>query len=401
MSKLRYIENKEEYGIAYDWGAVRRAFRALKCPPNYSSPVDAPWESFAYDVEMSTRSTGKTTNAILWGMTMRKLYPGFQTGLIRLREDQIMPKNIRQMLDTIRTYDGGRYVRQCTDGRWNDIQHDAKTRSFRYVNRDETGEIYEKDEPFLLLLTLSRSDDYKSALVAPKMDLLIFDEFIGELYDPDDMIRFMNLIRTIFRDRLSGRVCMMANTIRPGSPWFRELEIGKALRAMKTGESKLIKTELGTPIYLHLFDTPSKQRSRINAFFYGFKNPALAAIRGDGELWAYREFQRILNADTDEILDKRLRIDTGDELIGCDFVNTEDRGMICNIHPVTYIRDQDIVLTNGQIWDKQHRRGRGYGILPEWLEKLEERGKLYFSDAETMTSYLGYMAIADNHYVDL
>lgn len=401
MSKLRYIENKEEYGIAYDWGAIRRAFRALKCPPQYSSPIDTPWETCAYDVEMSSRSTGKTTMAILWGMTIRKLYPGFQTGLLRLREDQIMPKNIRQMLDTIRTYDGGRYVRQLTDGRWNDIQHDATKRAFRYVNRDENGEIYEKDEPFLLLLAVNKSEDYKSALVAPKLDLLIFDEFIAELYDPDDMIRFMNIIKTIFRDRMSGRVCMMANTIKPGSPWFRELEISKPLRAMKVGDSKIVKTEMGTPIYLHLFDNPTKQRTRINAFFFGFKNPALAAIRGDGELWAYRDFQRILSDGSDEVITKRLKIDTGDELLGCDWVKTKDRGMVFNVHPVTYIRDEDIVLTNGQIWDKQHQRGRGHCFISEWLERSEERGLLYFSDAETATAYTNFMAIADNHYVDL
>lgn len=399
--KLRYIENKEEYGIAYDWGAIRRAFRALRCPPQYSSPIDTPWETCAYDVEMSSRSTGKTTMAILWGMTIRKLYPGFQTGLLRLREDQIMPKNIRQMLDTIRTYDGGRYVRQLTDGRWNDIQHDATKRAFRYVNRDENGEIYEKDEPFLLLLAVNKSEDYKSALVAPKLDLLIFDEFIAELYDPDDMIRFMNIIKTIFRDRMSGRVCMMANTIKPGSPWFRELEISKPLRAMKVGDGKIVKTEMGTPIYLHLFDNPTKQRTRINAFFFGFKNPALAAIRGDGELWAYRDFQRILSDESDEVITKRLKIDTGDELLGCDWVKTKDRGMVFNIHPVTYIRDEDIVLTNGQIWDKQHQRGRGHCFISEWLERSEERGLLYFSDAETATAYTNFMAIADNHYVDL
>lgn len=399
--KLRYIENKEEYGIAYDWGAIRRAFRALKCPPQYSSPIDTPWESCAYDVEMSSRSTGKTTMGILWGMTIRKLYPGFQTGLLRLREDQIMPKNIRQMLDTIRTYDGGRYVRQLTDGRWNDIQHDATKRAFRYVNRDENGEIYEKDEPFLLLLAVNKSEDYKSALVAPMLDLILFDEFIAELYDPDDMIRFMNIIKTIFRDRMSGRVCMMANTIKPGSPWFRELEISKPLRAMKVGDSKIVKTEMGTPIYLHLFDNPTKQRTRINAFFFGFKNPALAAIRGDGELWAYRDFQRILSDESDEVITKRLKIDTGDELLGCDWVKTKDRGMVFNIHPVTYIRDEDIVLTNGQIWDKQHQRGRGHCFISEWLERSEERGLLYFSDAETATAYTNFMAIADNHYVDL
>lgn len=399
--KLRYIENKEEYGIAYDWGAIRRAFRALKCPPQYSSPIDTPWESCAYDVEMSSRSTGKTTMGILWGMTIRKLYPGFQTGLLRLREDQIMPKNIRQMLDTIRTYDGGRYIRQSTDGRWNDIQHDATKRAFRYVNRDENGEIYEKDEPFLLLLAVNKSEDYKSALVAPMLDLILFDEFIAELYDPDDMIRFMNIIKTIFRDRMSGRVCMMANTIKPGSPWFRELEISKPLRAMKVGDSKIVKTDMGTPIYLHLFDNPTKQRTRINAFFFGFKNPALAAIRGDGELWAYRDFQRILSDESDEVITKRLKIDTGDELLGCDWVKTKDRGMVFNIHPVTYIRDEDIVLTNGQIWDRQHQRGRGHCFISEWLERSEERGLLYFSDAETATAYTNFMAIADNHYVDL
>ena len=399
--KVRYIENKQEYGIAYDWGAIRRAFRALKCPPQYSSPIDTPWESCAYDVEMSSRSTGKTTMGILWGMTIRKLYPGFQTGLLRLREDQIMPKNIRQMLDTIRTYDGGRYIKQCTDGRWNDIQHDATKRAFRYVNRDENGEIYEKDEPFLLLLAVNKSEDYKSALVAPMLDLILFDEFIAELYDPDDMIRFMNIIKTIFRDRMSGRVCMMANTIKPGSPWFRELEISKPLRAMKVGDSKIVKTEMGTPIYLHLFDNPTKQRTRINAFFFGFKNPALAAIRGDGELWAYRDFQRILSDESDEVITKRLKIDTGDELLGCDWVKTKDRGMVFNIHPVTYIRDEDIVLTNGQIWDKQHQRGRGHCFISEWLERSEERGLLYFSDAETATAYTNFMSIADNHYVDL
>ena len=131
--KVKYIEGVEEYGIAYDWKEIRRAFKGLKTPSGIWDPTEVPWESIAYDIELSTRATGKTTQAILFGMTARKLYPGFQIGLLRCREDQIMPKNVSQMLDTIRTYEGGRYVHYLTAGRWNDIQHDRQNRAFRHM----------------------------------------------------------------------------------------------------------------------------------------------------------------------------------------------------------------------------------------------------------------------------
>ena len=122
--KFKFIEGNEEYGIQYDWNAIRKVFRGLKTPSNLWDPTEVPWESIAYDVELSTRATGKTTQAILFGMCARKVYPGFQIGIMRCREEQIMPKNVSKMLDTIRSYDGGRYIRYLTDGHWNDIQHD-------------------------------------------------------------------------------------------------------------------------------------------------------------------------------------------------------------------------------------------------------------------------------------
>ena len=398
MAKIRFIDGKEQYGIAYDWNAIRRRYKSLKVPAGYWDPCEVQWESVAYIIALSTRSTGKTTNALLFGMTIRAEYPGVQIGLVRTREEQIMPKMISQMLDTVRTFEGGRYIKQLTNGRWNDIQHDRQNRCFRYVNRDDSGEIYEKDEPFLLLFALTASDDYKSVLVAPKLDLLIFDEFISEVYDPESFGRLMNLIRTIFRDRLSARVCMMANTIRPMSPWYRELEISKELRKLRLGDKERYVTEMGTPMWLHVFDTPSEHRKKLSTFFFGFKNPALAAIRGDGELWVWRDFQHIVSDETDRELDKRLKIDAGDELLGVDYVVTEDRGLVANVHPVTKVRDGDIVLTNGEIWDRQHRKGRGYGPICDLLEKLEKQGKLYFSDAESNSSYVDFMAAADGYF---
>ena len=395
--KLRYIEGREEYGIDYDYAAARRIFRKLKTPENLWNPCEVPWESCAYDIELSTRSTGKTTQAILWGMTMRSIYPKFTTILIRCREEQIMPKNIATMLDVLRTFDGGRYITQLTGGRWNDIQHDRAMRAFRYVNRDEHGDIYEKDdEPFLYLMALHLMEQYKSAKVLPFADLIIFDEFIEENYFPDDFMNLMNIIITIFRNRLSGRVCMMANTIKPASPWYREFEIGKTIRGLKVGDpGVLVTTELKTPLWVHVFDMPTEHRKKVHAFFFGFKNPALAAIRGDSSLWVYRKYQKILTEDTDQIISQALKIDTGDELLGVDFVHTEDRGVVANIHPVTRFRDGDIILTNGEIWDRQHQKGMGHGPLPDALDLMLRYGKVYYSDAETMTSFDEFVEIAN------
>lgn len=394
--KIRYIDGKQEHGIAYDWSSICRGFRKLKTPAGLWDPTSVPWEKIAFDIELSSRSTGKTTQMILFGMEARHQYPGFQIGLIRCREEQIMPKNISQMLDVLRTYDGGRYVTAVTDGRWNDIQHDRQERAFRYVNRDDRGDIFEKDEqPFMKLLALPSSEDYKSSFVGPQMDLLIFDEFISEIYDPESFGRLHNIIKTIFRDRLSGRVAMMANTIRPASPWYRELEISKILRQMAIGESQLVTTDMGTPMWLHVFDTPSEHRRKVASWYFGFKSPALAAIRGDGELWVYRKFQHIVTSDDDIPISKAFKIDTGDDLLGIDIVQTPDRGVVANVHPATVIRDRDVVLTNGEIWDKQHQKGRGFGKLAELLETLEERGKVYFSDPETVTAYDAYMIAAD------
>lgn len=393
MSKQRFIDGVESYGRVIDWNRVNKRYRRLRPPAGYWDPTEPPWGQIAYDVELSTRSTGKTTNAVLYGMCIRAEYPGSQIGLIRCREEQIMPKNISQMLDTIRTYDDGRYIKELTDGRWNDIQHDRTLRAFRYVNRDETGDIFEKDEPFMYLLCLNNAEEYKSSLVAPLMDWLIFDEFISEIYDPLSFRRLMDIIRTIFRDRLSGKVLLLANTIRPASPWYRELEIGKALRSLDItkNEAKLFTTDDGTPIWLHVFDTPSEHRRKISSWFFGFRSPELAAIRGDGQLWVYKPIQRIVNAESDQIISRALKIDAGLDLLGVDIVLTEDRGLVANIHPVTSVKDTDIILTNGQIWDQQHRKGRGFGPLPGLLEILEEKGKLYFSDPETATSYDAFM----------
>lgn len=396
--KIKYFEGKEDHGIMYDWQFLRREFRKLKTPEGLWNPTEIPFESCAYTVALSTRSTGKTTQAILFGMLMRQHY-GTQTALIRCREEQIMPMKVSQMLDTIRLYDNGRYVPQITNGRWNSIQHVRNDRSFIFCNRDENGEVFEKDqEPFLRLFHLRECDNIKSGSGNPKLDLIIFDEFVGELYVPEYYSWLMNIVSSFFRERLGTHLFLLGNTIRPNCPWFRELEIAKELKGMKVGEQKTVTASGGAGVFIHLFDKPGRAKSRVMSWLFGFKNPQLNAIRGGEEIWVYKPVPHIVTDVTDRVISQSMKIDTGLELLGVDFVLTEDRGIVANIHPVTKIRDRDIVLTNGDIWDKQHQKGRGYSPLSDTLELLERRGKVYFADNETGTEYASYMAEADGKF---
>lgn len=382
----------------YDWNHIRREFRKLKTPEGLWDPTEIPFESCAYTVALSTRSTGKTTQAILLGAILNIEYET-QTALIRCREEQIMPMKVSQMLDTIRTFDNGRYIPQISKGRWNSIQYVRNDRAFYFCNRDENGEVFERQsDPFLCLFHLAECDNLKSGSGNPRRDLIIFDEFVGELFVPSYYSWLMNIISTFFRERLGTHVLLLGNTIRPNCPWFRELEIAKDVKQMNVGDSKIVTARQGAQVYIHLFDKPNRAKSRVMSWLFGFDNPQLNAIKGGADIWVYKPVPHIITDATDTIISQALKIETGLELLGVDLVLTVDRGLVANIHPATKIRAGDIVLTNGDIWDKQHRKGRGYGTICETLQRLEILGKVYFSDNETGTEYASFMAEADGKY---
>lgn len=396
QSSISFIDNKEEHGIRYDWNLIRREFRKLKTPDGIYDPTSVPIESINYCVELSTRSYGKTTQWILFGLLMHKLY-GTTPVIIRQTEEMTAPKHAASLLDVIRVYDDGRYILQLTDKRWNDLY--IKARKVYYCLRDDRGEIVEKGtDPVIYLITLEESDALKSVFNVPRGDLIIFDEFISSVYKSNEFVTFADELKTVIRSRLSPRVIMLSNTINVTSPYFRELEISKEIRNIRTGEHKVITTDLGTKIYVRISDSPTtKHKGLLNAAFFGFKNPALAAIRGGETVWNFRDVPRILVSDEDVYLDRRLKIDTSDDLLAVDFVHTPDRGIVANIHPGE-VHDDSVVLTLSDIWDRQHRHGLGYGQREKMLLLLRDRKKVYFSDCETAAVFENYIAEAKDYF---
>lgn len=395
LKNITFYDNKEEHGIRYDWGLIKREFKKLKTPPEVYDPTSIPIEGVNYIVELSTRSYGKTTQWILLGLLMHELY-GTTPIIIRQTEEMTAPKHAASLMDVIRTYDGGRYIRQLTENRWNDVT--IKARKIYYCLRDDRGDIVEKDpEPVIYLLTLEENMAIKSVFNSPRGDLIIFDEFISDLYKVNEFVTLCDELKTIIRSRISPRAVLLSNTINLTSPYFRELEISKDVRKLNKNESTVVTTDMGTKLYVRISDTPqTKHKGLLNSMFFGFRNPELAAIRGGDVVWNFRQVPRILYAEDDVFLDRKLKIDTGDDLLSVDFVSTADRGLVANVHPGE-IHDDSIVLTMADIWDRQHRRGIGYGMREKMLAILHDRGKVYFSDCETAAIFRAYLADATSY----
>lgn len=380
--KINYYDNKESHGTLIDWNEVRKAYKKLNTPKDYYNPCTLPLETCPYSDILSERSIGKTTNLLLFGMCANKLY-GTVIQYIRQSEEMTAPSVARELFDTILNYDGGRYVRQLTDDKYNSIY--VHWRRAYYCLRDDEGKVIDQSEdPFLVMLSIDRNLSYKSSYNAPKGDFIIYDEFIGKPASETEFVNFMDLLKTIIRQRKTPRVILSANTINLNHSYFREQEISKEVRKLKTGDSEIFTTERGTRIYVEIFGAKQTQIKRdINKMFFGFKNPRLSSITGTNAVWSFDCYPHIVVNEKDKYVTRRLRIKHCDMLLQADIMETEDRGIISNVHPATTTYSDSIVLTNGEVWARNELFGVGKGQLCELFWRLYRANKVYYDSNET------------------
>ena len=218
--KKEFIDGKRTNGIIYDYPTIRKEFRKLKIPTEFYNPSKCPFDKCKWFINLSDRSTGKTTNWLLFGMIMNKLY-GTVIQYVRQTNDMITPRNSKNLFDTILD---NNYVSKLTDGKYNTIVYKAKR--WYYAIADDNGEIIEqKNNHFMCMLSIDNAENYKSSYNAPYGDIIIFDEFIGKYYYRNEFVRFNDLLKTIIRDRQAPIIVLLANTIDKNSQYFNELEI--------------------------------------------------------------------------------------------------------------------------------------------------------------------------------
>lgn len=366
--KIQYIDNDVNKGIRYDWKLIKKEYRKLKIPKIYYDPCRVNWDRCGYDVAMSDRAHGKTSETMILGMVMNHHY-GTIIHYIRNSEKSIRPYSLNQLFPVI---EQNGYIEKITEGRWNSVFYYGH--KWYYCVKDDEGRIIEKDTMhFCICMHLGESDDRKSSYNCPKGDLIIFDEFI-ELngYGYSDFIRFSDLVSTIFRKRLCGCIYMLSNTIDLNSPWFDELCLREDINIMKHGEARYIESELGTVSFVELLepDTSVQAQNFIQRYF-GFNNPKLAAITGRGT-WATDHFQHIPDWPEDErdnvhVLLRRLYVQQSGKLLRLQLVR-DPLGLNVYVLPATRTYADSIILTHGDITDRRHQFG--YGVKSPVLDLI-------------------------------
>ena len=307
--KIKYIDGKKENGIQYDWKFLRKEFQKLGTPKDIATPFTIPkFYENGWNIMLSERSIGKTTNWLLLGLIMNWHY-GTQTIYLRDTDNEIKPSNLKKLFDVVIQFD---YIKKITDGRWNSCFYYGK--NWKFCNIDEEGKITEKaSEAFCICVDILHAEILtKSSFNAPKGDLIIYDEFIKQhIYNPNQFVDLMDFHKTVARFRKSVVTVMLANTINPDADIFHEFDIYDTLTEMEINDIVRISTKEGTNIGIALIGARHEIRklnSATNRLYYGFKNPKLNSIKG-GE-WAYVEYPHMTRDILYEVLDNSIRINT-------------------------------------------------------------------------------------------
>lgn len=384
---VKYINNKQELGIDYDWNYIKREVNKVGIPSWVYNPTDLPLHSHKYFINMSERSAGKTTNWLILGMVMFQLY-GTVIQYIRQTSEMIAPKNM-DIFNTILEYD---YISKITNNEYNNVYY--KSRRYYFSHVDEVGNVDKvSNDYFMYCASIDKGQDLKSSYNAPKGDLIIFDEFVSKIYYPNEFVDFCDLVKTIIRDRQSPIIVMLANTIDRHNQYFNELEIYDDVQQLKQGEHKSIITDRGTRIYIELLgikEERKKKLSIVNKLFFGFKNPQLSSITGED--WAIKNYQHIPN-DNKEVhnISSKIYIYHNSKYIRLDIVTHEVLGVCLYVHWATRTYPDSIILTCEDRLDNRYIFKFGNNTLNQFLNKMLKEKRIYFATNDVGSFFDNYV----------
>lgn len=398
---MKYYDNKPEHGVIYDYAQALKEYDRLGVPDGvYYPAVNKLLEGNSIIMSMSSRSTGKTTNWILYGLCIRKVCnPHFQILYFRTTEDELTPMWSKELVKVINEWKDGEYIRKLTDGKFNTLIYHA--RAFYYAFRDEEGNITAKDfEPCIVCLVVSQEEQYKSSFNAPNGDMILYDEFITTHYIPNSFFHYNNLLKTCFRDRLGGFVVFSANTTNVMSPWFAEMNIARDVRNLQQGQTRDIVSVDGMHIYVEYIkiveETRKKNRERFNKKFLGWGNSKLNSITGTGS-WNFSEYPHIPAEIQEEDLItivNNIYIDFNTELYRVNICRDNVRGLHLRIHDATRTYDDSKILSlnlDKVASDSRYLYGFGGAKLRKIFDRCIKEKRLYFGTNEVGTGFYEYL----------
>lgn len=382
MEKITYINKDPNSGIKYNWKKIMKNYKALGIPKEYDYTEILPLDNETlkwYNLN-SERSVGKTTNILLIGMVMNQMY-GTQIQLIR--HHIAKASYYRELFNTIIMYKDGQYIKKLTNNQWNSVKYWQKR--FFYCRVDGDGKEVERCEvPFCV--SLSADDCYAlcSTYEAPKGDWIILDECFNDRNTPDEFIRFVHLHKTITRERVSDKIFILGNTLDINNIWYRQLMIQGEIRKLKRGESKIVYTPEQMPIFISFLDNRMPEKRKIfNDLHYGFNNPELNAIVGNGE-WNVKMYNQTCELKDREMLVRGIYFSYHDDLyLEGSFIRTSS-GTYFEVHPCNELsaRKGDILYVL-KLPIERNQIYFGKDNLSQTILKFIMNRRIVFNDNET------------------
>lgn len=286
----------------FDVELVKKEIRKLKIPKEYFKMDLEAINNHDISMFLSVRKdAGKTTQAIIIGMVLNKLY-GYEIEYLRIDDSQTREANIDNIFSVITKFD---YISKIYDGKWNGIEYKKRVKRFYLVKREGEEIIARSERPILLIHSLQQYNDMKSAYNNVNGNWLVIDEMFDTSRSTSSMVlELANQISTITRDRNEARVVMLGNNLNKYSFWFDEFGIMDQIENLNYGGYIDHTTTYGTTIYCTLFDISESKKQDVlkrKIRFYGLDSPKMAAFNGL-QAFAGNQWQHIQD---DEMLDPK------------------------------------------------------------------------------------------------
>lgn len=380
---MKYIDNDKNKGILYNWDLVEKEYKKLNCPKGFFNLCDTDIKNSSWIIAMSPRATsGKTTNVLLYGLIMYKLY-GTKTAYVRSHDFMIEKKLTGDMFDVILE---NNYINKIFDAKWNSVFYFGGKFYLTLIDT-ETGEVIEKDDtPFLRLFSIQSYQKYKSTVNDYFLDFVVMDEFVSTHYLQDEFEHLCDLLATLFRLRLSGRVILLSNTVDKYSQYFKELCIFDDIIKMEFGDSKTIVSPLGTRVNVNMLKMgvpQKKMRGEQVRKLFGFPNPKLASITGSST-WAIKNYLHIpkeINYENEITIDRYIVFNGN--YVRIRLINDDVRGICVLFTKATKLYDDAYIYTIDELIESKYKYKLGNTQIDKMLWCWVVNNRAYYDTNET------------------
>lgn len=383
----KYIDNKPINGIKVDYKKVNKEFKKMmeKCgaPTGLYDPTSLPVDEANWFVLMSERSSSKTTQLLLYALTIYKLY-GVCFAYVRKKKENITKSMYVKLFEVINDNTYG-YVSYLSDGKYNHLGV-TTTKDVYFYDSEET----ESAEAVGVLMDVEEYDRYCSSFNTTKHDIILFDEFSWGKYGQDEFLHFCQLIATLRRERVSVKIFMLSNTISPYNQYLQELGISTTLAKMTKGQHAIITSELGTKVYCALLDVAmhkTKEFDRKALSYFGFANESLRALYGGN--WEIKGFKHLPSSETREMEKTDVILSyLGYTMRVCAFEDGEMYGIF--IQRFTGDKTRYNVVSEDTEYQTDYFNTSSKKFMQN-LQAYNLQGRLYVSDNETGLAFFGLL----------